>query len=87
MYVGQECVVDVIMSPPDKTFTADHKTLIMSSGKSVAAILLARLVDKNLLSYDDLVTKHWPEYGQNGKENQKVEDVMRHEAGIWRLPK
>lgn len=24
----------------------------------------------------------WPEFGQNGKEDVKVEDVLRHEAGL-----
>tara|TARA_B110000285_G_C14629858_1_gene382884 strand:- start:135 stop:308 length:174 start_codon:yes stop_codon:yes gene_type:complete len=57
------------MSPPKEPITGDDKTLIMSSGKSVAAIMLARMVDQGLIDYDDLVSKHWPEYGKNGKEN------------------
>ena len=56
------------MSPPKEPITGDDKTLIMSSGKSVAAIMLARLVDQGFIDYDDLVSKHWPEYAQNGKE-------------------
>jgi hypothetical protein len=33
------------MSPPGQKFTADHKTLVMSSGKSVAACIFAKMVD------------------------------------------
>ena len=44
------------------------------------ALVVAMLVDRGLLSYDDLVTKHWPEFGKNGKEHVTVADVMRHEA-------
>jgi CubicO group peptidase (beta-lactamase class C family) len=85
VYVGQECVIDVIMSA-DKDFTADHKTRIYSSGKSVASIMLAKVVDQGLIAYEDEVAKHWPEFAQNGKDKMKVEDVMRHEAGFTNWP-
>ena len=41
----------------------------MSSGKSVASILLAILADHGKLSYADKVMTHWPEYGTNKKED------------------
>ena len=40
VWVGEECVIDVIMTD-EPSFTADHKTVIMSSGKSIASIALA----------------------------------------------
>lgn len=43
---------------------------------------MAMLVDRGLVRYDDLVTKHWPEYGQNGKDKVTIADVMRHEGGV-----
>ena len=30
------------------------------------------------LNYDDLVSKYWPEFGQNGKEKVTVEMLMTH---------
>jgi len=54
-------VIDVTMSP-DPNFTADHKTVIMSTGKSVASVLFSRMVDQGVVNYDDLVSKHWPEF-------------------------
>jgi CubicO group peptidase (beta-lactamase class C family) len=45
-------------------FTAEHKTNIMSAGKCVSAVMFAAgVVDKGLISYQDKVTTHWPEFG------------------------
>jgi CubicO group peptidase (beta-lactamase class C family) len=40
----------------------------MDSGKVVASILMAIIVDEGLIKYEDTVAKHWPEFGQNGKD-------------------
>jgi CubicO group peptidase (beta-lactamase class C family) len=84
VYVGEKLVIDITMSP-DPTFTPEHKTLVMSTGKGVASVLFSRMVDAGLVSYDDLVSKHWPEFAQNGKENIKICDVFRHESGLAKL--
>lgn len=46
---------------------------------------MALLVDKGHLDYDEKVCKYWPEFGQNGKDKLRLEDVMRHEAGLTKL--
>ena len=43
--------------------------VIFSSGKSVASIALAILVDRGLLEYELKISHYWPEFGKNGKEN------------------
>jgi CubicO group peptidase (beta-lactamase class C family) len=55
---------------------------VFSSGKTLEAIVAAMLVDQGLLGFNDKVSKHWPEFAQNGKENIKVCDVLRHESGL-----
>ena len=55
---------------------------IFSSGKSLEAVALAVLHNKGLFEYDDKVTKHWPEFGQNGKEEITIADVCQHRAGL-----
>ena len=60
-------------------------TAIMSSGKSVASILMALMVDCGYLNFEDKVSKHWPEFAKNYKGHLKVSDVMRHGAGLHRL--
>ena len=51
----------------------------------LGAILIATLVDQGLLSYDDKVSKYWPEFAQNGKEDVTVAQVMRHECGLQKF--
>jgi CubicO group peptidase (beta-lactamase class C family) len=43
---------------------------------------MAMLYDKGLFCYDDKIAKHWPNFGQNGKENIQICDVLRHESGL-----
>ena len=40
------------------------------------------MVDEGRLDLDEKVSKYWPEFAKNGKENIKVSDIMRHEAGL-----
>ena len=55
---------------------------IFSSGKSLTAIGMAILYDKGLFKYEDTIAKYWPEFAQNGKENVRICDVLRHESGL-----
>ena len=48
----------------------------------MTALCALVLVDRGELSFDDLVTDYWPEYGQNGKESTRVRHVMGHSAGV-----
>ena len=43
---------------------------------------MAMLYDKGLFKYEDKISKHWPEFGQNEKENLQICDVLRHESGL-----
>lgn len=45
------------------------------------------MVDRGLLDYDEKVVKYWPEFGQMGKQNLTLKDVLRHEAGLTKLCK
>merc|ERR1712176_1114594 len=46
------------------------------------AVVLAMLVDRGLVKYEDAVAKHWPEFARHGKEDVTLADVMRHESGL-----
>ena len=35
-----------------------------------------------LFEYEDKVTKFWPEFGQNGKQDVQICDILRHECGL-----
>jgi CubicO group peptidase (beta-lactamase class C family) len=70
----------------DRSFTKpyDNNTLqlVFSTTKGLVAIAAALCVEKGLIDYSELVTKYWPEYGQNGKENTTVADILSHRAGL-----
>ena len=55
---------------------------IFSSGKTIASIVIATLVEKGLLDYDAKVCSYWPEFKTNGKEDITLADVLRHESGL-----
>ncbi|KAK0394660.1 hypothetical protein QR680_000861 [Steinernema hermaphroditum] len=63
----------------------DTTTVTFSTTKAVAAICIALLVDRGRLSYDDLVTKHWPGFGKHGKGNVTVQMALSHMAGLGYL--
>ena len=67
----------------------DKNTLVpvFSVSKGIVTTMLHILAEKGKLSYDDKVTKFWPEYGCCGKEITTVKDVMTHRAGLFNLPK
>ncbi len=62
----------------------NEKTLqnIWSSGKNIEAICFALLRERNMISYDDLVVKYWPEFGKFGKEMITIADILRHDSGL-----
>ena len=63
VYVKGERVVDLWGSHGpnrDANYGPDSLQNIFSSGKSVASICMARLVDKGLLDYNEKVSKYWP---------------------------
>ena len=63
VYVKGEIVVDLWGSHGlnrDANYGPDSLQNVFSSGKSVASICMARLVDKGLLDYNETVSKYWP---------------------------
>jgi CubicO group peptidase (beta-lactamase class C family) len=83
---GKLCV-DLCGVHPDTQMhhgTYDRNALqcVWSSGKNAEVITMAILADRGLLSYDDPIAKHWPEFAQAGKEKITVADLMRHSAGM-----
>jgi len=87
VFADGKCVVDLWGSSiNDRNYGPDNLQLIFSSGKSVASFVVALMVERNLLDYEEKVTKYWPEFatgqGQGEKEDLTLADVLRHEAGL-----
>lgn len=65
-----------------KAFTNDSLQLVASSTKVAESLCIAMLVDRGLISYDDKISKHWPEFGRKGKEHITLRQLMMHRAGL-----
>lgn len=71
-----------------RTRPFDERTLtaVFSTTKAVASLLIARLVDAGKLDYGQRVAEVWPQFGQAGKQDVTVEQVMSHQAGLSGFP-
>uniref|UniRef100_A0A0K0ENF1 Beta-lactamase domain-containing protein n=1 Tax=Strongyloides stercoralis TaxID=6248 RepID=A0A0K0ENF1_STRER len=86
VYHNNEVVVDIWGGYSDvssgRKWKEDTMNIAFSSSKALGAICIALLVDRGHLNYEDKITKYWPEFGKNNKENITVEMVMTHTSGI-----
>lgn len=67
-------------------YDEDTLQLVFSTTKGLVAAAVAIAVQGGLLDYSASVTRYWPEYGQNGKENTTVADILSHRAGLPEIP-
>lgn len=67
-----------------ETRAVTSKTLfsVFSSGKAMAAMVIAHLADQDRLGYNQLVATLWPEFAANGKGELTIAQVMSHQAGL-----
>lgn len=90
VYHRGELVVDLWGGQADHTsgrpWEEDTICVVYSTTKGAAATCLHMLADRGLLSYDDPVAKHWPEFAKNGKEGVTIRHVLTHQAGIPQQP-
>lgn len=81
-----EYVIDIWAGHRDgaKTLAWEEDTIVcvFSTTKTMTALAALLLFDRGELSFDDPVTKYWPEYGQNGKESTQIRHFMGHTAGL-----
>jgi CubicO group peptidase (beta-lactamase class C family) len=85
-YLRGEPVVQLYAGHADKARTrpwTEHTVVNMfSSSKGVTACCLTLLNSRGLMDYAAKVTKYWPEFGQSGKENITVAQLLSHQAGL-----
>lgn len=79
-------IVDLRAGSADRAgripYSAETLTPIFSTTKAIAALMVARLVDKGALAYEQRVAEIWPEFGQAGKDRVTVGQLMSHQAGL-----
>ena len=84
--IGGQIVVDLMGGWADRNrtipFAQDTLTPIFSTGKALAALMIARLVDRDLIEYDQPVADVWPEFAQAGKAKITIAQAVSHQAGL-----
>ena len=60
----------------------DHLIAVFSSGKAVAALVVALLVERGQLLYDAPMSAVWPEFAAEGKQDLTLAQCLSHQAGL-----
>lgn len=86
LYVDGIRKVDIWAGIADKAserpWTDETLQLVFSTTKGAAAMCVARLAEAGLITYEDPVCAHWPEFAANGKEAVTIGQMMSHQAGL-----
>ncbi|KAJ5199738.1 Beta-lactamase-related protein [Penicillium cf. griseofulvum] len=71
-----------------RSWERDTLVAVFSSSKVVSALAALILVDRGLLDVEEKVSKYWPEFAANGKEDTKVWHILSHSSGLphWDKP-
>lgn len=82
---GAVCVAKndtVLFSKCYGNFTPDTKVYVASAGKWVAAAVIAAVVDRTELDWDDEVQKWLPEFAGDPKGSIRLRQLLSHTSGI-----
>jgi CubicO group peptidase (beta-lactamase class C family) len=88
VYHHGECVVDLWGGEKDESGTPwqrDTMAPSFSTTKGVASTLVHIMADRGLIDYDEKVAHYWPEFGQAGKEEITVRQVLSHQSGLYHI--
>lgn len=67
---------------PGLAWQKDTKSVVFSTSKGILSILVHQLIQDGFIDPDEKVSKYWPEFAANGKENVTVAMIMRHRSGL-----
>ncbi len=87
VYQHGDTVVDLRGGVRDRAsrrpWRADTMTLVHSTTKGFAAMVMALAHSRGWLDYDERVATYWPEFAQNGKDEITVRQLLAHQAGLF----
>jgi len=66
--------------------TSETMFVLMSSTKPLTASCLYMLKERGKITWDNLVSKHWPEFAQNGKDTVTIRHILTHRGGFPHTP-
>jgi len=83
---GGKLVVDLWGGWKDKArtqpWTRETRAPLWSGTKPITGICFAMIVDRGLTTYEDRVSKYWPEFGAADKEAITIAQLLSHQAGL-----
>ncbi len=81
-----ETLIDIRAGWSDRHKSAevadDSLFAVFSSGKAIAALVIAWLVEEDHIGYNQPIDTIWPEFTQAGKDGLTVAQLMSHQAGV-----
>ena len=84
--INGKYVIDIWGGHKDKEKTQlwEEDTIcnVYSTTKVPTVLCTMICVDRGLLDLDEKVSKYWPEFAQNGKENVLVRHLLIHTSGL-----
>ena len=90
VYRNGNLVLDLVGGQADaetgKPVTQDTMFVLFSSTKPLAASCLYILWERGKFQWDDLVSKFWPGFAQNGKETVTIRHILNHQGGFPDTP-
>jgi CubicO group peptidase (beta-lactamase class C family) len=73
---GETVLEQSVNTGPDQPF------LLFSAGKPLTAMLVHRLAARGAFGLDDPIARHWPQFGEKGKETITIRQVLQHRSGL-----
>lgn len=65
-----------------RSFRRDSPVMVASCSKAATATCVLMLVERGVLDVDEKVSAYWPEFGQAGKADVTLRQVLSHQAGL-----
>ncbi|GAP86221.1 putative beta-lactamase [Rosellinia necatrix] len=66
----------------ERPWAEDTIVGVASSSKLFSSLAVLMLIDSGAISAYDKVSKHWPEFATNGKENIEIRHLLSHTSGV-----
>ena len=88
VYHHGECVVDLwggVRDSEGRPWRSDTMAASFSTTKGIASTLVHIMADRELLDYDARVAEYWPEFGQAGKQEITLRQVLSHQSGLYHI--
>ncbi len=88
IYHRGECVADLwggVRNRAGDPWQQDTMAPSFSTTKGIASTLVHIMVDRGLLDYDSQVAEYWPEFGQAGKSEITLRQVLAHQSGLYHI--